>query len=133
MSEIHPPRLAFDRGIDSITYARDETASFMPERDNTPPPGMAVRSELDALLNKPTIDDYLNAALRPDLVNRDLLLPRFFLEALAATRKKLRQATENVADSSEDFQVLNRAQRLLAEETNLRDLLLMYRSALYQG
>jgi type III secretion protein X len=133
MSDINIKSLVFDRGIDSITHARGEAASTMPERGNAPPPDVAVRAKLDILLQKPSIDSRMDLAVRPQIVSRDLLLPGPFRKALSDCLKDLRSAAESAADSSDLSRVLNRAVRLLSEESNLRDLLQMYRSALYQG
>lgn len=133
MSDIRLNSLVFDRGINSITYARDEAVSTMPERGNAPPPDVAVRAQLDALLEKPSMDSRLDAALRPQMVNRDLLLPGRFREALSDCLNLLRQAAEKSPDSSDQSRMLNRSVRLLGEESSLRDLLQMYRSSLYQG
>lgn len=125
--------LAFDRGIDSITYARQEKAMPLPERSAAPPPDTEVRAQLDLLLQKPSMDSRLDSLLRPHLENRALLSPGRFQEALGSTLQHLRQAAQQAPESSGEARSLNRAVRLLNEEASLRDLVQMYRSALYQG
>lgn len=125
--------LAFDRGIDSITHARKERASSMPERSDAPAPDVGARAQLDLLLHKPSLDHRLDAALRPPIENRTLLLPGRFQQALGNALQHLRRAAQEGPEASEQTRILNRAVRLLNEESQLRDLVQMYRSALYQG
>ncbi|MBB6083538.1 type III secretion apparatus assembly protein SctX [Castellaniella defragrans] len=132
MPDISPKRLmSFDHGIDTIVHARkdEQAAQSLPERRNLMPSDDPVRAQLTLLLEKPNIGRFLEDALRPDIGNRDLLMPAEFAEALREALKGLAGLAERGGDS----RVLNRAVRLLKEETNLRDLVAMYRSALYQG
>lgn len=137
MSDIRLPSLILDRGIEAITYARQETATPMPERGAAPPPDVGMRAQLDQLLQKPSIGSRLDQALRPRIDNRDLLLPGPFGKALGNAVTQLRAAASRAAsagtEGSEQSRVLNRAVRLLGEESSLRELVHMYRSALYQG
>ncbi len=133
MSDIRLPSLVLDRGIETITYARQENNAPMPERGEAPPPEIGVRAQLDQLLQKPSMDSRLDQALRPKIANRDLLLPGRFREALGHALAQLRAAAGSAADGSEQSRVMNRAVRLLNEESSLRELEHMYRSALYQG
>ena len=133
MADIRLPSLIFDQGIENITYARQQIAAPMPERGQAPPPEIGVRAQLDQLLQKPSMDSRLDQALRPPIANRDLLLPGRFREALGNALAQLRGAAGSAADGSQLSRVLNRAVRLLNEESSLRELEQMYRSALYQG
>jgi type III secretion protein X len=133
MPDISPNRLmSFDHGIDTITYAHkdEQVARSLPERRNLMPSDDPVRAQLTQLLEKPNIGHFLEDALRPDIGDRDLLMPSEFAEALREALKALAGMAET---GGGDSRVLNRAVRLLKEETNLRDLVAMYRSALYQG
>lgn len=139
MADIHPSHLSFDRGIDRIIHASEGKAGALPEREQAQPPDMAARPQLETLLALPTLDDALDAAVRPQLHNRDLLVPARFRQALDQTLERLGQAAQQAQearptdDGSDTARTLNRAVRLLKEESALRDLLQMYRSALYQG
>lgn len=145
MTDIHLSSLNFDRGIDRITHAGRGTLAMLPEREQAPPPDTGTRPQLEALLALPTLDDVLNAAVRPQLQNRDLLVPTRFRQALEGALEHLGQAAQDAQDAqdmsaaqptderSSSARTLNRAVRLLKEESALRDLLQMYRSALYQG
>lgn len=133
MSDLRINSPVFDRGIESITYAPNNVASTLPERGDALPPDVGVRAQIDQLLQKPSMDSRLDTALRPKLANRGLLLPGNFQEALKGALTRLRQAAHDGAEASDQTRVLNRAVRLLSEESNLRELVQMYRSALYQG
>lgn len=140
MTDMRISGLVLDRGIDSITYAQQDAQPTLPERGESAPPDVGARAQLSALLDRPSIDDYLEASTRPQIANRDLLVPARFSEQLNNALQRLRdtaaqwQPPEGAAGGSdEELRVLNRATRLLSEEVGLRELVQMYRSALYQG
>ncbi|AKP88212.1 hypothetical protein [Achromobacter ruhlandii] len=135
MSDMRISGFAFDRGLDGISYAgREAAGQHLPERQELTPPADGVKAQLAQLLDTPNTDRYLDNQLRPTLANRDLLLPGKFAQALQATLDGLSAAAEQSQDRSpEDARALNRAVRLLKDEAGLRDLVAMYRSALYQG
>lgn len=135
MSDMRISGFAFDRGLDGISYAgRETTGQHLPERQELAPPADGVKAQLAQLLDTPNIDRYLDGQLRPTVANRDLLLPGKFAQALQATLEGLFAAAEQSQDRNpEDARALNRAVRLLKDEAGLRDLVAMYRSALYQG
>ncbi len=131
MSTISGNSLNFDRGIDSISYATREAApQNLPDRQNLAPATEGVRAQLAQLLDQPNTSDFLEQALRPLVDNRELLMPARFNAALSDALNALGQAAEAGTD---DARVLNRAVRQLKEETGLRELVSMYRNALYQG
>lgn len=132
MSDMRINGLAFDRGIDSISYAgRDAGGQHLPERQELAPPADGVRAQLAQLLDKPTAARYLDDSLRPPLANRDLLMPAKFQQALQSALDGLGAAEQS--QNQDDARALNRALRLLKDEAGLRELVAMYRSALYQG
>lgn len=133
MSDIRFNSLVFDRGIDSITHARPQSVPTMPERGDDPPPDIGTRAQLDSLLKQTSMNDRLCAALRPQLGNRGLLAPGKFHAALGTVQQLLRQTAQERAGDADAAQVLNAAACLLGEEASLRELVQMYRSALYQG
>ena len=133
MAEINPNRLmSFDRGIDNIVFARkeDQAAQELPERRNLTPSDDNVRPQLSQLLEKPNTVRFLEEELRPQIDDRDLLMPTRFADTLKDVLKDLTaQADAGVGDS----RVINRAVRVLKEETSLRELVALYRNALHQG
>lgn len=131
MSDLRIQSLNFDRGIENIAYAgKENIGDHLPERHALPPSTQGGRAQLDELLNRPGADSFLADALRPNISNRELLMPGRFSGRLSAALSALEKAgTEMTGDK----RALNRAVRLLKEETGMRELVAMYRSALYQG
>jgi type III secretion protein X len=132
MSNLGLNTLSFDRGIETITYARQDTQNRLPERGEAPPPETGVRDQLSSLLDRPTMDRYLEAVIGAPTVSPDLLAPGRFRSALDDVMQRLKMQGSGEPDS-DNARVYQRAQRLLGQESDLRDLLNMYRSALYQG
>ncbi len=135
MTDMRISGLVFDRGIDSITYAQQDAQPTLPERGESAPPDVGARAQLAALLDRPSIEDFLDSSTRPQIANRDLLVPARFRERLDSALQQLRDvaAQRQPADGDDELRILNRATRLLSEEVGLRDLVQMYRSTLYQG
>lgn len=102
----------FDRGIDSINSDSAMEAAVMPERSQLPQDSNN-RPMLDRVLGQ-EIEDTLYLQLRPNNSNRDLLTPE-------------------LGENNEAARSINRDVRLLQEESQLRELIQMYRSALFQG
>jgi type III secretion protein X len=128
----------FDRGIDSITFkagdAHTNALSLASQKD-LPPSDQISRPQLEKLLDMPNLESFLEDAIRPDLADRELLMPGKFRQTLDSTLSHLQKAGNERQSSgdAEGAKVINRASRLLAEEASLRELVQMYRSALYQG
>lgn len=140
MPEVRGPSFSFDRGIDSITHASKAAAGglgAMPERAEAPPADLNNRPQLDQLLHQPSMNDQLQAQLRPQLEHRDLLTPARFREVLGEAQSHLRDSADVLLQQgpaqADAARSLNRAARLLQEESQLRELLQTYRSALFQG
>lgn len=133
------PHLAFDRGIERVTYARREDTHSLPQRQEGPPSELGGRPSLEALLAQPTLDEFLENAIRPALENRNLLVPSRFHAALERVYAGLASQVDgetgetDVPLSPENKRILQRAVRLLSSERELRGLVQMYRSVLYQG
>lgn len=133
------PHLAFDRGIDRVTYARQGETHSLPQRQEGSPSELGGRPQLETLLAQPTLDEILEDAVRPRLENRDLLVPSRFQSMLDRVHAALsEEADGDPGDTGapmlpEKKRVLQRAVRLLNSERDLRGLVQMYRSVLYQG
>jgi len=128
--------LAFDRGIDSVVYARREDFSSLPQIQESAPTERVSQSQVDTILNMPSLNDALDEAIRPQLQNRELMSPKRFRQRLDSVCARLRDAAagmESDGSAAERLRLINRATRLLNEECSLRDLVQMYRSVLYQG
>ena len=125
----------FDRGIDKITFKSGEQDQGLPDPRLLSPTENAQRPQLEALLARPNTETFLMDTIRPDLPNRDLLLPVAFRKVMDSALDTIQNAAQQRQQdgNTEGARELNRAVRLLKEEVGLRDLLQMYRSALYQG
>lgn len=131
MSDMRINGLSFDRGIDGIAYAgKDSGMGSLPDRQDLAPSTTGVKPQLSQLLERPNTERYLEEALKPAISNPELLIPAKFSQTLD---QALSQLSQNAESAGEDSRVLNRAVRLLREETNLRELVAMYRHALFQG
>ncbi|WP_423455457.1 hypothetical protein [Ottowia sp. VDI28] len=132
------PHLAFDRGIDRVTYARRGETHHLPLRQEGPPSELGGRPQLEMLLAQPTLDEFLEDAIRPKLENRDLLVPSRFQSVLDSLYAALSEQIDENQKSPQSMpperkRVLQRVVRLLRRERDLRGLVQMYRSVLYQG
>ena len=126
--------LFFDRGIDKITFRGYESTEGLPDQRQLTPADQTHRPQLDQLLHMPNMESFLEEAIRPEFDDRDLLAPGNFRQAMDNALTNIRQAADERQSADPDgAKVLNRAGRLLNEEVNLRDLLQMYRSVLFQG
>lgn len=128
----------FDRGIDSITFKAGDTATgalSLASQKDLPPSDQISRPQLEQLLAMPNLESFLEDAIRPELADRELLMPGKFRQTMESTLNHLQQAgTEHQGSGdAEGAKVIHRASRLLTEEAGLRELVQMYRSALYQG
>jgi type III secretion protein X len=123
----------FERGIDSITFKGSDGAQGLPDQQELAP-AEGERPLLEQLLAMPNLDAFLDDAIRPEIEDRELLMPQKFRQALDGAIAAIRRGADDAESSDpETAKVLNRASRLLNEEVGLRDLLSMYRSVLFQG
>lgn len=130
MDDLRYQGFNFDRGIERIVAADELPPAALPSGQSLPPADLGVQAQLDQLLAMPRLDDFLDAALRPDFSQRDILTPARFRQVLDGTATALKA----LADSEPHLaRPLARAARQLQEEAGLRDLLQMYRSVLLQG
>ncbi len=104
----------------------------LPDAAHLPPADAAQSPELDRLLRRPNLQDYLAEQLQPEIADRQLLTPQHFERALRAAGQQLRAAAAR-REMQQIAPLLGKAARALAEESNLRELLSMYRSTLFQG
>lgn len=133
MSNLGLNTLSFDRGIETITYARRDAQTSLPERGEAPPPETGVRDQLSALLDQPSISSYLDQAIGAPEVKPDMLAPGRFQGALESLLQRLTELGLKGELDTDDARMLNRAQRVLGQEAELRSLVAMYRSVMYQG
>ncbi len=122
----------FTRGIDSIT-TRDEPGQAPVDGLQAPhrllPPDHDGGSALDQLFPASGFETEIDAAIRPVIGDRQLLLPRPFADALEGACLSMQRLNERHGKSV----VLDRATKILLAEQELRNLALMYRNALHQA
>lgn len=124
----------FDRGIDSITFKAGESPLSLASQKDLPPSDQMTRPQLEQLLAMPNLESFLEEAIRPDVMDRELLMPGRFNQTLNSTLGNLQKFSDDIQGSdAEGAKIINRASRLLTEEAGLRELVQMYRSVLYQG
>ena len=120
----------FDRGIDRILHG-NSLGLPLPASGQLLPTEAVTRPELERLLSLTNLQDFLAGALRPEIENKTLLTPPGFHLALRNCLAGLHKQAAGLGDKK--GKALIKAAAILDEEANLRDLLQMYRSALYQG
>lgn len=128
--DINIKGISFDRGIERIISSREARQGELPREGRLAPSDGRAVPRLDQLLYTPTLADGLIQELAPQLEDRDLLLPDRFHHALAGAQETLAQ---EAAHHPEHKALFRQAAALLREERALRDLLDMYRSALFKG
>ena len=122
----------FSRGIDSVTARREPAqppVDGLHELHRLSPPDHDGGSALDLLFPASAIEAEVDAAIRPVVVDRELLLPRPFADALQGACMSMQRLNERHGKSM----ALDRAARILLAEQDLRDLARMYRDALHQA
>lgn len=131
--------IAFDRGIDRITYTKGEVSARLPGNSELPPAEIGMHSELDALVKQKSLADHLMESIRPQLSNRSVLIPSEFKAGLsraaevfaeAATRivaeaeekkRALRGKKESIRPGNAEAKILRRAANELKEARKLVD------------
>ena len=92
---IRPVRLdpiAFDQGIDRITRTNGDANQRMPGNSELPPAEMGVRSELESLIQQKSLADHALDTLKPQLINRSVLIPSEFKAGLSNAADTLNKA-----------------------------------------
>jgi type III secretion protein X len=124
----------FEHGIEGISYEGHGEVQGLPDQQQLTPADHAQRSQLETLLAPSNTDSFLAEKIRPELQDRDLLLPGRFRQAMDGALGKLgKTAQEQQAQDPDTAKLLNRAARVVQEEVSLRDLVQMYITALRQG
>lgn len=119
----------FDRGIDRIIQPAEQLEVNLPRDGRLAPAEEAARPRLDQVLHLSSLNDVVQAELRPTIDNKDVLIPARYRQLLDQTLGTLNRAAEESSNSAP----LKAAARLLREERELFDLLDLYRNTLFQG
>lgn len=128
--EITSKGITFDRGIDRVITQTDAPQGHLPTNGRLAPSDGRVMPKLEQLLAAPNIGNRLAAELAPRMEDRDMLLPDQFHRTLHAAQDRLASESRNHPEHKALFR---EAQNVLKEERDLRDLVDMYRSALFKG
>ncbi len=118
-----------DSGIDQI-LRQPLAPLLLPEQQALEPAQISDRPRLETLFYRGSINDYVAAQLRPDLMGSEILAPAQFRAALTETRANLSRIAKANRRSAKK---MGRLMRALQEECALFELLQMYWSALLQG
>jgi hypothetical protein len=118
-----------DRGIEKILRAEEERVDTGPVGELTPA-FSPVKPRLEQLFSMPNLEDYIAAELAPSIVEASVLLPSKFERALNDAVEALLAAEEEDPRNAHAFR---RARKLMGEQSTLRELVRMYRSALLKG
>jgi hypothetical protein len=122
----------FARGIETITHRGrpiDRELPELPGLQRLAPTDWQRPPALDELLAGHTLDRHIDAAIRPVIHEPELLLPRSFARILEQAQHTLERAGARHGYPV----VLQRAQQVLAQEHEWRELARTYREALYQA
>lgn len=122
----------FARGIETITHRGrpiDRELPELPGLQRLAPPDWQRAPALEQLLAGHALDRQIDAAIRPVIHEPELLLPRSFARILEQAQQTLQRAGERHGHPV----VLQRAQQVLAQEHEWRELARTYREALYQA
>jgi hypothetical protein len=127
-----PGAAFFARGIDTVTTYGGPIQSAWPELvdfQRLAPNAQGSQTQLAQLLAGHALDREINTAIRPAVTDAQLLLPRPFSRALESAMETI----ERVVDRHGRSDVLERAQRILIQEHEWRELARTYRDALHQA
>ena len=119
-----------DHGIEKILRSHDEEIVDSGPVAELSPAFSPVKPRLEQLYPMPNLEDYIAAELAPIMNEATLLLPGRFEKALSDAADSLMAAEEEDPRSSRIFR---RARKLMSEQSALRELVRMYRSALLKG
>ncbi len=121
----------FARGIEGISHhARPALQDLpeLPDLQRLAPPELQRQLALERLLSGHALDLLLQEAIRPAIVDPEILLPRPFARALEDMQEAIQRSSERHGAPA----VLERAAKILAQERDWRELARTCREALHQ-
>jgi hypothetical protein len=120
--------LRFDTGIERIIRQDGTPESRLPEMTPILPSNDQPRDQLAEVLDQPSLLGAIDAFVRPEVHERDILLPTRFAALFHDLQGVMQEA---VAHRPYAAQELEGAAKLLAAEQADRDLLETYRNTLF--
>ncbi|WP_142848249.1 hypothetical protein [Telmatospirillum sp. J64-1] len=121
---------SFDRGIDRIISAQDQPENRLPSEGRLAPSDSRAIPRLDQILHTETVGGALLRDLAPKLSQNDMLMPDRFHRALG---EALDMINQQAGAHPEHDSLFKEAASVLREEQELRELLDLYRNALFKG
>lgn len=127
-----PSRDFFAHGIESITRAGERTDPDVPELPHLSrlaPVHQPQSAALTPLLGGNWLDSCINESIQPRIDDPGVLFPNRFSQAIESVCSTLKQASERHGNPG----VLDRAEKVLAEQLELREIARIFRNALHQA
>ncbi|MDR1437717.1 MAG: hypothetical protein LBI69_01505 [Puniceicoccales bacterium] len=136
LKPIDPEKFSLDIGLEKITTNRNQQrVPRLPERGEIGPSDGRIEERLQEIIDLKTFESILIDALRPNIKNRQLLLPVHFRRCLISLCDSLRKlsAEKNGEETEEIKALLSLLETHLREETGRNELLEQYRLMILMG
>ena len=125
--------LSFDRGIEQVHQGGDPERTLLPsQRTSVQPSEKHPDVRLNQLFDASSTDRRLLDGLKPDIQDKNVLMPARYHDMLRKVHQCLKEALEH-GRGEEGRRILEEAAALLKEEKGLMDLLETYRNILQQA
>ncbi|MCC9620354.1 hypothetical protein LPB41_01510 [Thalassospira sp. MA62] len=120
----------FNQGIDRIITQSEDVSKKLPQTTSLPPAEEVGTDRLSAVLNKPGIRDVLDAELKPVIMDRGVLAPGAFKQAMRNAVSDLENLRETDPGNDKAYRA---AIRVLNENQEIEGMLSTYMHALFKG
>ena len=125
--------LSLNRGIQEIMEGPGEEDVRLPGDSSPIVPGEdRPESRLDRMLRDPSLDGRLLGSLKPDIREKDILMPDRFRRTLREAAREMREVLER-GEGRDGGKPLNDALALLEEHEALTEFLSACRNLLHKG
>lgn len=131
---------ALDRGLDSTSLLDESAPASLPQQSALVPPQLRYPAQLQQLLNKPDLNEFLANAFFLPTSDAALSGPSQFVAALDNAQAELKMLSLDAATAGAGAgavagaqRLAQRAVRVLERENGLRADLASYRAALLKG
>jgi hypothetical protein len=124
----------FARGLEGVSHLAANQDRGLPEQRKLTPADQMQRPQFEEMLALPNMASFLEKSIQPDLNDPDLLQPVNFQKAHDEALQAIAGAAERMQASDPDgAKIIRRAQRVLTDDKELRQLVHDYRNALHAG
>lgn len=125
--------LSFDTGIEQILRGGDPESSSLPDGTAALLPSEEHPDRhLDQVIQTPSLEDHILASLKPEISDKNVIIPSRYGPMIEETYEALRQAAEK-SQSDTNTDLLEEAAHLLEEDQELMQLLMTYRNLLHKA